>query len=744
MIISRNIYFQPVRQRLNLYLIMKKQLLLFTIASFLLLLFQQVFGQTNSSAVKSDSSYSAYLFVYFTGNKKSEEAIHFALSKDGYHYFALNNDSAVISSEKISETGGVRDPHILRGADGKTFYMVATDMVSANGWNSNRAMVLLKSTDLVNWSSAVVNIQKLYPNGDKLERVWAPQAIYDSKAKKYMIYWAMKYRDEPDRIYYAYANKSFTALEGTPEQLFFSPGDKSCIDADIIEKDGRFHLFFKTEGNGNGIRQAISNNLTSGYVQNDEYLQQTDEPVEGSSVFKLNNSPGYILMYDRYTTGKYQFTYSEDLLHFKVIDQDIFMNFHPRHGTIMPITTEEAARLTAKWYTPASALLQPQSSYIKTKNTAYDTATATISFILKPDVDIKRFNPEFTMLPGITITPAKEADFSKGAVPYTVKVAGQQPQTFRVKVAQYNNPVLDGYYADPEILYAEKTGKFYIYPTSDGFTGWSGTYFKVFSSPDLVHWEDDGKILQLGTDVKWANRNAWAPCIIEKKINGAYKYFYYFCAAQKIGVAVANNPTGPFTDLGKPLIDKFPPGITGGQQIDPDVFTDPVSGKSYLYWGNGYMAGAELNDDMISLKDSTLTVLTPNKSFREGTYVFYRKGTYYFMWSENDTRDENYGVRYGTSSSPLGKITVPEKNQVITKNKNMGIYGTGHNSVLQIPGTDDWYLVYHRFNYPNGIHWGEAAGYNREVCIDKLEFNSDGSIKQVTPTHEGVSAVKLK
>ena len=76
------------------------------------------------------------------------------ISKDGYNYRALNSDKPIISSEKISSTGGVRDPHILRGADGKTFYMVATDMVSALGWSSNRAMVLLKSTDLVNWTSS--------------------------------------------------------------------------------------------------------------------------------------------------------------------------------------------------------------------------------------------------------------------------------------------------------------------------------------------------------------------------------------------------------------------------------------------------------------------------------------------------------------------------------------------------------------------------------------------------------------
>lgn len=293
--------------------------------------------------------YKAYLFAYFTGNDKNEEAIHFALSNDGYHYKALNGDKPVIASDTISETGGIRDPHILRGADGKTFYMVATDMVSANGWNSNRAMVLLRSTDLIHWQHSIVNIQKTYPGQEKLERVWAPQTIYDAKAKKYMVYWAMKFSDTPDRIYYAYANSSFTGLEGEPKQLYVSPGDKSCIDADIMEKDGKFHLFFKTEGNGNGIKQAVSNTLTGGYVQQDAYLQQTTQPVEGSCVFKLHNSPGYILMYDMYGAGKYQFTYSTDLEHFKTIDEEISMDFKPRHGTVISITGGEAKSLADQW-----------------------------------------------------------------------------------------------------------------------------------------------------------------------------------------------------------------------------------------------------------------------------------------------------------------------------------------------------------------------------------------------------------
>lgn len=683
----------------------------------------------------------AYLFTYFTGNTGNEEAIRFAISKDGYTYKALNDNQPIISSAKISSTGGVRDPHILRSADGKTFYMVATDMVSAKGWDSNRAMVLLKSTDLVNWTSSIINIQQRFPGNENLLRVWAPQTIYDAKAKKYMIYWSMKHGKGPDIIYYAYANTDFTDLATEPKQLFFSPTNGSCIDGDIIYDKGKYHLFFKTEGGGNGIKKAVSNQLTTGYVLEDKYLQQTKEAVEGAGVFKLNNSTDYILMYDVYMKGRYQFTRTSDLENFKVIDQEVTMDFHPRHGTVLPITQQELDRLMAKWYRPVAVLTGAKAKAIKTNNIVLDTAKAIIDLPVNEGTNLKAFDPEFLSMPGITISPRAPYDFTKGPVKIKLTAVGKAAQTFILTASINHNPVLNGYYADPEILYSNKTSKYYLYPTSDGFTGWSGTYFKTFSSPDLVNWKDEGVILDLPKDVSWAKRNAWAPTIAEKKVNGTYQYFYYFTAAQKIGVAVAENPTGPFKDSGAALIGKKPNGVRGGQEIDPDVFTDPKTGKSYLYWGNGYMAGAALNEDMISIDTTSIKVMTPNNGFREGTEVFYRNGKYYFLWSEDDTRSENYRVRYGYADSPLGKITVPEHNLILSKEVNKGIYGTGHNSVIQIPGKDQWYMVYHRFTRPKGITMGGAAGYNREVCIDVMEFNADGSIKPVVPTVEGIKKI---
>jgi beta-xylosidase len=205
---------------------------------------------------------------------------------------------------------------------------------------------------------------------------------------------------------------------------------------------------------------------------------------------------------------------------------------------------------------------------------------------------------------------------------------------------------------------------------------------------------------------------------------------------------VADDPAGPFMDSGKPLVAERPEGINRGQVIDPDVFHDPVSDKYYLYWGNGFMACAELNEDMISINTKTLKTIKTDGTFREGTEVFYRNGLYYFMWSENDTRDADYRVRYATSDSAAGPLNIPVNNLVIAKDADSAIYGTGHNCVLQIPGKDEWYIVYHRFTRPKGITMGRAAGYNREVCIDRLEFNEDGSIKMVKPTLEGIVPIK--
>ncbi|MFI1505481.1 family 43 glycosylhydrolase [Streptomyces sp. NPDC020597] len=349
---------------------------------------------------------------------------------------------------------------------------------------------------------------------------------------------------------------------------------------------------------------------------------------------------------------------------------------------------------------------------------------STIVLPLTEGSDVTALAPQFTLAHGAGISPASGTlrDFSK---PLTYEVTGSdgKKRTWTVSALIMKSPVLPGLNADPNIVRFGDT--FYIYPTTDGFEGWSGTQFKAYSSTDLVHWTDHGVILDLGPDVSWADSRAWAPTIAEK--NG--KYYFYFCADANIGVAVSDSPTGPFKDaLGKPLLKagQFP-----GQMIDPAAFTDD-DGQSYLYFGNGHGYVVPLNDDMTSIDTAKVKDITPS-GYNEGAFVIKRKGVYYFMWSENDTRDENYRVAYATGDSPTGPWT--KQGVILEKDAAQGILGTGHHSVVNVPGTDDWYIAYHRFAIPGG------DGMHRETTVDKLEFDADGLIKKVVPTLTSIDPV---
>jgi len=275
-------------------------------------------------------------------------------------------------------------------------------------------------------------------------------------------------------------------------------------------------------------------------------------------------------------------------------------------------------------------------------------------------------------------------------------------------------PILEGYTADPHAVVFD--GVFYVYPTSDN-GNWQTTEFSAWSSTDLVHWKKDGLILDVATDLRWAKVRAWAPAMIRR--DG--RYFFYFAAEQQIGVAVADKPVGKFVDpLGKPLIT--PSSEHPGQVIDPFAFIDD-DGQAYLYYGQGNLYAYKLAPDMITL-DGPATKMTP-PHFNEGVFMIKRQGLYYFMWSENDARDPGYQVAYGISTSPLGPIVVPPDNVILRQRGR--VRGTGHHSVVEVPGTDRWYIFYHRHAVPNG------NGYLRETCLAPLEFEADGRIKKVDP-----------
>jgi beta-xylosidase len=282
-------------------------------------------------------------------------------------------------------------------------------------------------------------------------------------------------------------------------------------------------------------------------------------------------------------------------------------------------------------------------------------------------------------------------------------------------LAQAPKPILDGFTADPAIrVFGDK---YYVYPTSDK-PNWQTTDFSIWSSPNLVDWTKEGMILDVAHDLTWANIEAWAPDAIER--DGTY--YFYFCAKHKIGVATAKSPTGPFVDaLGKPLLVKEGKITTG--TIDPYPFID--DGQAYIYFGNGNNEANvfRLKPDMVTLDGDPIVIKL--RDFREGIVVFKRGDRYYFMWSIDDARSDDYRVGYGWSDSPLGPVESPPEFVVLRKN---GIAkGTSHHSVVNVPGTDRWYMAYHRHAIPVG------GGYQRETCLARMEFNDDGTIRPVDP-----------
>lgn len=372
-----------------------------------------------------------------------------------------------------------------------------------------------------------------------------------------------------------------------------------------------------------------------------------------------------------------------------------------------------------------------------------DTTSRTVTFPVVKGTDRSALTPQFITAAGVTATPASGTTVDlTGPVTVTLTSESGEPVEWTFTSVEVKSPVLPGLYADPNIAAFGDT--YYIYATSDGYAGWGGKEFYVWKSKNLVDWtRSEQPFLTLdgaNGNVPWATGNAWAPTIIER--DG--KYYFYFSGhnasvnRKTIGVAVADHPEGPFTAQPQAMILNNET-VTSGQAIDPAAFHDPVSGKYYLLWGNGGPSNgpviAELNDDMVSVKAGTFKRISGLTDFREGLFLNYRDGLYHLTWSIDDTGSQNYRVGYATSTSIDGPWAY--HGVILEKDTSLGILGTGHSSILNVPGTDDWYIAYHRFGMPGG------NGNNRETTIDKLTIGPDGLFQKVTPTLESVDPQEI-
>ncbi len=297
----------------------------------------------------------------------------------------------------------------------------------------------------------------------------------------------------------------------------------------------------------------------------------------------------------------------------------------------------------------------------------------------------------------------------------TTKNAEQQGQS---PAAYTGNPILPGDFADPFLVVHQDT--FYIYAT----TGREAT---VWRSADFVHW----KLTKLNWPTNMELPDIWAPAVT-KGTDG--RFYLYTSTDHNIYVGVAEHPKGPFTNVlgGDSIFIKNRQWWEKMHSIDADAFVDD-DGQAYLYWGSGFdfkdgiCAVGRLEEDMASFKEEPKLV-TPEGYF-EGPHMLKRDGKYYLMYSDGLYYDATYKVRYAVSDSPMGPFIQGKNSPILTATQDGRISGPGHHSTFSHGG--DYYIVYHRHVYPfyKGI---------RQVCIDKLEFEEDGSMKRIEATQEGV------
>ncbi len=281
-------------------------------------------------------------------------------------------------------------------------------------------------------------------------------------------------------------------------------------------------------------------------------------------------------------------------------------------------------------------------------------------------------------------------------------------------------PILPDFHADPS--FHEWNGKYWIYPSTDekGSTSWlEMKRWHAYSSENLTDWKNEGQIFSL-EQISWAQQAAFAPDIIKKN----NQFYFYFPAGFKIGVAVADQPAGPFKDaLGKPLIEKEQ--VKGVLSFDPCVFED-TDGSAYLFYGGG--AGAafgKLDDSMISFAEAPKKIEL--KNYSEGIWVHKRNGQYYCSYAVRIERDGKIKqlLAYSTSASIEGPY---QYRGVILDNNGRN----SHHSIAEVNGKA--YLFYHiEGNSP----------FERRVCVDELEYFEDGSIREVRMSKEGIEPLKL-
>ncbi|KFH45106.1 Xylosidase/arabinosidase-like protein [Hapsidospora chrysogenum ATCC 11550] len=650
---------------------------------------ERTFDASVRAAIQLDG-FEGYAFSYFVDNSIAGEKIYFAASNgnDALSWTELNNGQPVL--ESTQGTRGLRDPFMIRSPEGDTFYLIATDLSIGSGtsWgdavrHGSHYLEVWESNDLVNWSEQ--RHIKVAPSN--AGNTWAPEAYYDEELGAYLVFWASSLyaEDDPDHTGESYHRMMYATTRDFVtfgEPVVWQDNGMSRIDSTVLREADVYHRFTKDEGAaGTGCADIIQESSSTlrdtleswSVVATCIGRDAGTQAVEGPTTFKANPAD---------VNGEKFY---------------LFVDEYVGRGYI-PLQTDDIA--SPDWQVPGSYNLPSSPRH----GTVLPVTAAELSALRGQE---RRNTPR-----------------------------AEQPRDLDERQTE---GVLPGYYADPNIAVFDGDCNYYIYATSDGYDGWGGKEFYVWSSPDLASWtRSEEPILVLDGEngtVPWATGNAWAPTIAER--DG--RYYFYFSGHnptyddKTMGVAVADSPLGPFVAHPEPIVTGTEDVATSGGSIDPYVLRDPESGEYYLYWGNGTPVYARLNDDMVSVDWSTAAGQDGLTDYREGSFVNYRDGVYHMTYSIDDTRSEDYRVGYATGPSPHGPWTY--RGVVLEKDVEQGLLATGHSSIVNVPGTDEWYIAYHRFAVPDG------DGTHREVTIDRVTFDEEtGIMERVAPTLGGVEA----
>ena len=366
-------------------------------------------------ALVDEDDYTDYFFAYFTGEGSANgEQIYFASSEDGMNWKELNDGKPSLVST-LGEKG-VRDPFIIRSAEGDKFYLIATDLkiYGGNGWGNaqtagSQALMIWESDDLVNWSKQrMVEISASIDAGC----TWAPEATYDPVTGEYVVYWASKVAGDnysKQRLYYSKTRDFYSFTE----PKVFIDYNESSIDTTIIMHNGTYYRYTKNEGGNTNSLGALtktifvekSDRLLGEYTQIPSDSLNSNQWVEGPTIFKLNNDDSagdtWCLLVDNYGSGGYYPLISNDLesgVFTKPASGTYKMPNGARHGTPIRITKAE--------YNKVMGVVEPTVAPTK-EPTIAPTKKPTIAPTKEPTVAPTK-EPTIAPTKKPTIAPTKE------------------------------------------------------------------------------------------------------------------------------------------------------------------------------------------------------------------------------------------------------------------------------------------------------------------------------------------------